>query len=481
MQTIRAADLFCGAGGTSSGLRLAAMEAGLELDLLAVNHWNIAIETHSLNHPYARHLCQPIDAVDPRKVVPSGRLNLLVASPECIHHSNARGGRPMNDQSRASAWHILRWLEALYVENVLIENVREFQNWGPLGANGRPLASKRGELYRCFLDSLRSLGYAVEDKILNAADYGDPTTRERLFIIARRRKRITWPEPTHSPQGLGLFGGKTKWRAAREIIDWSIASPSIFARKHPLADKTVARIVAGLRKFGGRKIEPFLVTLYGTGNARSVDRPLPTVTAQGKHLGLCEPFLVQLYGQSGPRSLQEPLPTVTTNGHFGVCEPFIIPQFGGAPARPVSKPLGTVTTTSRGIGLVEPFLVTVNHGDGESRRSHSLSEPLPTLTTKNGLGLVEPLIAKYYGTGVVKPVSEPLDTVTTKDRFGLVTCEQDGARLDIRFRMLQPHELAAAQSLDGYRFAGNKSEVVKQIGNAVPVNLAKALCRELIT
>src|SRR5581483_6805346 len=198
---IFAADLFCGAGGTSQGLLMAANELRADLELIAINHWNVAIDTHSVNHPYAKHLCTGLDEIgDPRKLVPGGRLNLLCGSPECTHHSVARGGKPMSDQSRSSAWHILRFAEALYIDNLLIENVPEFLSWGPLGVNGRPLKSKRGQLFEQFIASLRALGYSVEWRVLNCADYGDPTTRRRLFIIARRgNKAIRWPDPTHVP------------------------------------------------------------------------------------------------------------------------------------------------------------------------------------------------------------------------------------------------------------------------------------------
>lgn len=262
---IYAADLFCGAGGTSTGLLHACESLGLRLKLLAINHWNLAIETHSANHPYAEHLCESMDSVDPRKAVPGGRLQILIASPECTHHSNARGGRPINDQSRASAWHILRWAEALRIDNILVENVREFQSWGPIGTNGRPLKSRRGETYRAFLQALRSLGYEVQDRILNAADFGDPTTRERLFILARRgRAPISWPVPTHTAiAGKTLFGKTQAWRAAREIIDWSIPGQSIFTRKRPLAPATLARMAVGLQKFGGE------AAVGGQGNPKS--------------------------------------------------------------------------------------------------------------------------------------------------------------------------------------------------------------------
>ena len=485
MKTIKAADLFCGAGGTSTGLVFACEEIGAKLDLIAINHWEVAIETHSKNHPEAKHLCESLDSVDPRKVVPDGHLHLLVASPECTHHSLARGGKPMSDQSRASGWHILRWAEALRIDNILIENVREYESWGPLGANGRPLKSKRGETFRAFLDALRSLNYSVDYRILNAADYGDPTTRERLFIMARRgRKAITWPAPTHTRDGEPtLFGDATqRWRAAREIIDWNIPGESIFARKRPLAPATIERIKAGLRKFGGAKAEPFLVVLRNHGNARSVDEPLPTVTAGGQHFGLCEPFLIGAGGPSGsgkPRSVNEPLGTVLTENHTALVQPFILHlNRNGDPARSVEQPLATVTAQSADFGVVQPFIVPLNHGKGD-QRAYSIDRPMPTVTTLDAWGMVEPFLVEYYGTGGARSVDDPVATITAKDRFGLV--EVDGVALDIRFRMLQPHELARAMSFpDGYEFAGTRDQKVKQIGNAVPRRLAQALCKELV-
>ena len=154
LKLIHAVDMFCGAGGTSTGLALACRDAGIQVDLLAINHWQIAIDTHTAAHPWARHLCASLDHVRPLDVVPKGRLHLMVASPECTHHSVARGGRPVNDQSRATAWHVLKFAQELYIDNILIENVREFRDWGPIGANGKPLKSKKGETYRAFISMI---------------------------------------------------------------------------------------------------------------------------------------------------------------------------------------------------------------------------------------------------------------------------------------------------------------------------------------
>lgn len=519
---IKAADLFCGAGGTSTGLAMAASELGYELDLLAINHWEIAIDTHTENHPYARHLCESLDTVDPRKVVPGGRLKILIASPECTHHSNARGGKPMSDQSRASAWHVIRWAEALYIENILIENVREFRDWGPLGVNGRPLKRRKGEIYQAFLNALRSLGYVVEDRLLNAANYGDPTTRKRLFILARRGiKRIHWPEPTHSPNDeQTLFGQLPRWRPAREIIDWSVKGESIFARKKPLSPNTMKRIMAGLKKFGGKAfvigqqsgatprnveqpiptvagagaislIQPFIVMLNRTSDEqiqksnRGVHEPLPTIVSANQ-LYLAESFIIQMEHNGAEakhshraHSLAKPLPTVAGKGMFGLVEPFLVEYHGGEDSyrrvRSVDQPLPTQNTANR-FGLCEPFI-------GSDKRAHSIDEPMRTITSVDAWALIEPYLIKYYGTQQgAHSVDKPLDTIGSRDKFGIVIPELNGAVLDIRFRMLQPHELARAMSFpDNYQFTGNREQKVKQIGNAVPIQLAKALCKELLS
>lgn len=447
MKPITAIDLFCGAGGTSTGLIQAAASAGLRVDLTAINHWDIAIETHAANHPGARHLCETLDAVNPRALYPSGRIDLLVASPECTHHSIARGGVPRCDQSRSSAWHIVRWAESLYIDNILIENVPEFQTWGPLGVNGLPLKSKRGATFQAFVTALKSLGYSVDYRIINTADYGDPTTRRRFFLIARRgNKRIWWPEPTHTQEGgRNLFGNTQPWVPAREIIDWSLTGESIFNRKRPLAKKTLARIEYGLNKFGGKE---FLIKFFGTSRVADVENPAPSITAGGLHLGVCQPFLTVYKGQSKSMSIEKPIPTLTTMESVSLCQPFIIDQ---------------------------------NYTHTGPARVSSIDSPFSTLTTRPGKQVVQPFIVKYYGTGMTQSIDQPLDTVTTRDRFGLIEVFEKHPALDIRMRMLQPHELAAAQGFpDGYKFAGNKGQVVKQIGNAVPCRTARALCRELI-
>lgn len=478
---IMAADLFCGAGGTSSGLLDACNDLDLELWLLAINHWEVAIATHSANHRYAKHLCESLDAVDPRKVVPGGKLRLLVASPECTHHSVARGGTPCSDQSRASAWHVLRWAEALHISDILIENVPEWRSWCPLGANGRPMKSKLGETYQAFLNALRSLGYVVEDRVLCAADFGDPTSRHRLFVRARKGNRaIAWPEVTNAPrtEGVDLPKDVQPYRTARSIIDWNLKGKSVFNRNRPLAEKTMKRILAGLKKFSGT---PFIVGAggpAGQGRPASVESPLQTVLAEN-HRALVEPFLVKLYGTSDAVSIDEPCPTVTAGGqHIGLAEPCIVPvrQGKGNGAFSVENPIPTEKSMD-GWAIAEPYLVEYHNGNGSERRTRSVDGPLPTVDCSNRFALAEPFIISFYNRRGLHSVEEPLPAVTCKERFGVVIPFQDGyAVLDILFRMLTPEELARAHSLDNYVFAGTREEKVRQIGNSVPRRLARALC-----
>lgn len=393
---ITIADLFCGAGGTSTGAIEAAHSLGYRTRLTAVNHWPVAVATHTANHPEARHLCASLDSLNPRDLFKAGELDILWASPECTHHSVARGGKPINDQSRATAWCVTRWAEALLPSVIMVENVPEFATWGPIGSNGRPIQSRKGEVFRAWVATLEALGYRVDWRELCAADYGDPTTRRRLFVQAiRGRRRIMWPDSTHAPSGdADLFGSRKAWRGAKEIIDWNLPSRSIFDRKRPLAEATMRRIDQGLRSFG----LPAIIGMEHGGRVMPVDRPMPTITT-------------------------------AKGGAFGVA--FVLPQQSGGVPRPVS-------------------------------------EPLPTVSTAGAISL----IVEYYGNGGARPVSEPLPTVTCKDRFALL---QAGIR-DIRFRMLQPHELAAAQGFrSDYQLTGTKTEQVKQIGNAVPRSLARAL------
>lgn len=432
------ADLFCGAGGTSAGAVEAIERLGHKAHLTAINHWPVAIATHTKNHPDARHLCTSIDDVNPRNLFNEGELDLLWASPECTHHSIARGGKPINDQSRATAWCVVRWAEALRPPVILIENVPEFLSWGPIGTNGRPLKSKRGEVFRAWKHALEALGYKVEHKLLCAADYGDPTTRTRLFVQAvRGRRKIVWPMPTHARRPDMLT--PRAWRPARSIIDFSLPSKSIFARDKPLSPKTMKRIWAGLKKYGlkdfivpqqsnpipktldeplgtivaegsGPKlVQPFILPQHGSNGPRSVDSPAPTVTTTSRGIALVEPFITSIdhgsnSAEAAAASIDDPLSTIVTKARHGVAEPYLIELRGtaekqlDASASSIDDPCRTITAGGVHHGLVEPFLIKTANGEsraGEASRARSLDDPAPTICGMRGdLALIEPKLTR---------------------------------------------------------------------------------------
>lgn len=436
-------DLFAGAGGESCGIHRAFEAQGEDIRLFAVNHWQVACETHAANYPDDECICQDIQTVIPTSLVKPGEsVELMWASPECTHFSTARGGKPMDDQSRCTPFDIIRWVTMLDIRRLIIENVPEFETWGPLGADNRPIPEQRGSFFAMFIGSLRGCGYDVDWRVCNAADYGAPTTRRRLFIQAVKKgcgKRLVWPKPTHAERledGTLFDGPDRTWIPASEVIDWTIPCQPLDDRKRPLAPNTMERIMSGIRRYWGEYAEPFLVRYNG--------------------------------GDNRHHSIHEPVPTLDTSNRYGLVSPMILPQQSGADARPADRPCPTIATAGA-IGLVQPLIAEM-YGTGGCR---GVDRPLSTISCSGAHhGLVQPLVMEYYGNGQCRPVSEPLGTVTCKERFALLRPED----CRIGFRMLQPHELAAAQSFpDWYRFTGSKKDVVKQIGNAVCPKMAEAL------
>lgn len=480
-------DLFCGAGGASTGLCQAATSIGRPItEMVAVNHWAKAVATHKRNHPWANVLHEDVSRVDPRPIFRGKKVKLGVAGPSCVHFSSARGGKPVSDQERSHAWDVVRWARICEPENLIVENVPEFAFWGPLGEDGKPDKHRRGEYFQEFLQALRRLGYNVDYRILCAAHYGDATTRRRLFVQARRGP-ISWPQPSHRMAGEGDLFGLPLARSAREIIDWNLPGESIWTRKKPLAEATMARIMEGLRRYVGG---PFIVPQLSGARPRGVDEPLNTITATGSGNALVQPFLVGIGGPRGrqvPSSLDSPLGTIIGQNHTYLVEPFLIPNFGEragqAPrTHSVDEPLPTITGHGAGV-LIEPFLLRYNDG----RRVQSIDEPVTTLDGSNRFAVVEPFLVSYYGTGHPHSLADALPTITGKDRFALVeaigSAMEQGVTLvaDIRLRMLQPHELAAAHSFPAdYEFCGGKMDAVKMVGNSWPVATAQALCREVL-
>ena len=508
MKTFKVADLFCGAGGSSLGAKRALERAGIKMDLLCVNHWPIAIETHKRNHPEARHYCQDLATLRPGAAVPGGVLDLLMASPTCTYHSRARGAKPISDQQRMDPWHIVTWLTEIRVTRMLVENVPEFVEWGPVNARtGRPLKSRKGEYFRVWCSAIRALGFELEHRILNAADYGDATTRKRFFMQARSDGQpIKWPEATHAPRGLDLLGKET-WRPAREIIDWSLEGRSIFGRKKPLARNTLKRILAGCLKL--KWPEPFILALRQHMDGRSLEDPLPTICAGGTHFGLVQPFTFANRTNNQARGVEDTPATICTAGNLALVEPFILSQASGGAPKSVEEPVQTFVADGAH-ALIAPY-----YSSGSGKTCSSVDDPLPTVTSKARFAMVMPVTHQDLSNRA-RDVSEPLPTLTTANRgelafitaqfgerkgqvprihtidrpaptvtaSGHIDLVQPGRDFDILFRMLQPHELAAAMGFDAgetdYEFVGNKTQVNKQIGNAVPVNTAVALVAGMV-
>jgi len=503
------ADLFCGGGGTSTAALRAATKLGFKVRLTAINHDDISIATHSANHPDAQHYCEDIQTINPNKAIPGGRLKLLLASPECTHFSNARGGKPCDDQSRATPWHIIWWAMALDIENILIENVKEFASWGPLlpctcGAleqadkhheigckYNRPDPAQSGKYFRMFLSDLRKLGYSVGSKVLCCADFGDPTSRQRIFIQARKGNRVTWPKPTHFPRTKieavrRIMPSARAYVPARDILDTDVKGESIYTRAErglpPLVPTTILRILTGLEKCCGMRFLAGIGGPTGAGRPQPVHMPIGSILTEN-HRALWEPFLVILQNNRTALPLDEPIPAICTSGnHFGIAEPRLM-------AMPSHEEM------YQQLASEWPFLV-IYHGEGrgEAPRSQSLERPLGTIDTSNRYGLIqptiEPYLINYYGNGAPIPIDQPMHTITTNDRFALITPEVAKALppsdilgwLDIRYRMLFAYELAAAQSFPRtYHFIGTDKQVKKQIGNAVPGCTAEALVTEILT
>jgi DNA (cytosine-5)-methyltransferase 1 len=535
-------DSFAGGGGASLGI---AWATGHAPDL-AINHDASALAMHAANHPSTKHVCEDVWHANLRELTGGRRVTLLWASPDCKHFSRAKGSVPVSKHIRSLAWVAVRWASQVRPKMIVLENVREFADWGPLvprweclcgwkGTEGQatlvrtrrrcprceslkikptlelvPDPGKRGMTFRLFVNRLRGFGYDVAWRNLNAADFGAPTHRRRLFLVARRdRCAIAWPEPTHGdPKKLDdapLFAKLKPWRTAAECIDWSLACPSIFDRKRPLAEKTLRRIAMGLKRYVLEASEPFIVpiTHHGDRRCHGIDEPLPTVTSahRGEH-ALIAPTLIQTgFGErdgQSPRALDlhSPLGTVVAGGQkHALVSAWLTKHFGGMVGVPIDSPLPTTTMRGTQNQLTAAFLARFNHGD---KQWNEVSEPLGTVTSQgNKFGLVYAFLTKYYGADhtIGQQLREPLHTVTSKHRFGLVYVavgpgEAEPAVAidvpgvgpcvisDIGMRMLTPRELARAQGFpDTYELTGTKTSQVAKIGNSVCPQVVEAIVK----
>lgn len=415
-------DLFAGGGGASTGIEQAI---GRQVDI-AVNHDPEAVALHEVNHPQTLHLVSDVFEVDPVEVTEGRPVSLLWASPDCTFHSKARGGKPFRDRRgankrRALAGVVVRWARAVRPRMIALENVEEFQDWGPLDSSGKPCPKRRGDSFRRWVAQLRNAGYVVEWRELRGCDYGAPTIRKRLYLIARcDGLPIIWPQPTHgAPDSLPVRHRKLKpWRTAAECIDWSLPCPSIFERKRPLAEATCRRIAAGIMRYVVNAADPFIV-------------PITHTKAGGQKHALVAAFLAKHYGDKGQR-----------------------------PGSTMIEPLGTITAVDH------HSLVTAELGTDHRAE-------------------VRAFLCAYYGADRDgQSVRDPMRTVPTRDRFGLVMVEgREYEIADIGLRMLQPRELYRAQGFpDEYIIDRGpdgkplpKTAQVRMCGNSVVPPVARAI------
>lgn len=431
-------DNFAGGGGASTGIELAT---GRVVDI-AINHDPDAILMHKTNHPYTVHYQASVWDIDPNEVCRGRPVGLAWFSPDCKHFSKAKGGKPVDKNIRGLAWIVLRWAGTVRPRVIILENVEEFQTWGPV-RKGKPVKKLAGITFHKWLEQLRDLGYNVEWRELVAADYGAPTTRKRFFLIARRDRRpIVWPEPTHAPADSQAVktGAKRPWRCAAEIIDWGLPTPSIFSSREeikeqygisaqrPLRPNTMRRVARGVDKFVIKAASPFLVTVNHAGEFRgqTLGYPLKTVTAKHRN-GLASPLMAPVTVTNTTNSVglpaDMPVHTVTTAGNQMLVTPTLtaIGQTGGGNrCRRVDEPTHTQVSKAEEC-VVCPTMIQYHTEQTERVRGQAVTDPIMTIDAANRYGLAAASLMKYYGNDQHgQEAACPLHTVTAKDREGVV-------------------------------------------------------------
>lgn len=452
-------DAFAGGGGASVGIEMAL---GRSVDI-AVNHDEQAILMHKTNHPNTLHLTEDIFKVDLQKYVAGRHVDLMWASPDCTSHSKAKGGQPRNQGLRILPWAVFKHAKRILPDVIIMENVEEIQQWGPLDESGRPIKERAGEDYNKFITAMQSLGYIFDCRELVAADFGAPTTRKRWYAIFRRDGRdITWSKQTH------FKDKEPKWLECGDYIDWSDLGTSIFDRKKPLADATQKRIANGIRKY-------------------IIENPDPYIVNNGKALS----YIIQYHGEqnrgdSRGQTLDKPINTIDTSNRYGIVTAFITKFYKTGTGQGCYEPIHTITTSPGHFGVVSASLVKYY---GNDKDGQPMDKPLGTIVTKDRFALVSAFLVSYYGKdGAITSVDYPPETTMTHDQRALIGVMVDIKSekyiiADIFLRMLKPEELKVMQGFPkdyiidrDYRWRKYpKSEQVKRIGNSVVPVMAKTL------
>lgn len=470
-------DCFAGGGGASVGIEMAL---GKPVDI-AINHDPQAIRMHKTNHPQTLHLTEDIFKVDLEKYVASRNVALMWASPDCTSHSKAKGGQPRKQGLRILPWAVYKHAKKILPDVIIMENVEEIQQWGPLDENGKIISERKGEEYKRFINSMQSLGYDFDSKELVAADYGAPTTRKRWYAIFRRDGRpIVWPEPTHSKTGTDR---KKKWVPVSSVLDFSDIGKSIFGRKKPLAENTMRRTARGLEKFVFNNPEPFIIQVNHSGNnfrGQSIHDPMPTIT-QKHGFGVVTPYMIQYHSETTKNGVRgqtvtDPLQTIDTSNRYGLVIAFLEKFYKSGTGQRLAEPIHTITTSPGHFGQVSVLAV-----DWNKLQAAGIDEETAQKAT-----WVSQFIMEYYGCGIGQSLNDPLHTIMTKDRFALITVlGNEYAILDIFLRMLTPEELKLAQGFPrdyiidrDYNWQKYPvCEQVKRIGNSVVPIMAEALVK----
>ena len=425
-------DNFAGGGGASTGIEIAT---GMAV-AIAINHDPAAILMHKTNHPYTEHLQASVWDVDPKTVCRGRPVGLAWFSPDCKHFSKAKGAALVDRKIRGLAWITLRWAAEVRPRVIILENVEEFQTWGPV-RKGKPVKKLAGTTFRQFISQLEALGYTVEFRDLVAADFGAPTSRKRFYMIARcDGKPIVWPKPTHSKTGAD---GLPKWRSAAEIIDWSLPCPSVFATKaeimeryglkavRPLAKNTMRRVIRGVDKFTIRSGKPFIVpTGYGERKGQAprvhdMDAPVPTVVGTGKE-NLCRPLLapalIQYHTEQTEHvrasGLGTPINTVDASNRYGLTCANLVEYYTGGRPLDVQDPMHTVTSHDREAVVAAHIAKYYGGVVGEK-----VGEPLPTVTAIDHNAVCAAHVVKFKGDEVGTQPTEPLPTQTSSGVFAV--------------------------------------------------------------
>lgn len=445
-------DLFCGAGGTSAGVHLAN---GNSKVVFCVNHDLNAIESHRLNHPYAKHLTEDIRNPEVlfwlklrvnalRKLYPGCKITVW-ASLECTNFSKAKGGQPRDADSRTLAEHLFMYLDAIDPDYLMIENVIEFMCWGPLDDNGKPLSRKRGQDYLKWVDKVKSYGYKFDWKELNAANFGAYTSRTRYFAqFAKHGLPIAWPEQTHAKKikkEQGLFQNLKPWKPVKEVLNLEHEGKSIFNRKKPLVENTLKRIYAGLVKFVADGDDSFIKKYYSgrpAGKVISINGPAGTVTTvDGQSIVKCD-FLLKYNsrnrnGHYKPPSMDNPCPTVSTQGRLGIINAdFLQSYYGNGNAHSTNEPCPTVSTKDR-FGKISPQFM-VNSYSGGCQYS-SIENPGPTITNVPKSNLASCIfIDQQFGNSKPSGIDQPLGAITQNPKYAYVNAEKEPWLMDTSFQ-----------------------------------------------